>query len=165
MTRALPLLLLAPPARRRRRSDTKRFPQPRQLNSVCSSWTQQWHKLRTKCGYAQKRQHISYILRCWMVVRPPKNVERFTILRVILAQGPCWSSLYRSNFSISTFIGFFLLQHMKMIDILTMIKSLILKLVLCKRLIGEVVQSRRRPARLLVSYHCTSTTDADTAFT
>ena len=29
-------------------------------------------------------------------------MERFTILRVILAQGPCYSSLYRSNFSICT---------------------------------------------------------------
>ncbi len=31
-----------------------------------------------------------------------QNVERFTILRVILAQGPCYSSLCRSNFSICT---------------------------------------------------------------
>ena len=29
-----------------------------------------------------------------------KNMERFMNLRVILAQGPCWSSLYCSNFSI-----------------------------------------------------------------
>jgi hypothetical protein len=29
-----------------------------------------------------------------------QNMERFTILRVILAQGPCSSSLYRSNFNI-----------------------------------------------------------------
>jgi hypothetical protein len=37
-------------------------------------------------GYSRKTAQCSY-----------KNVERFTILRVILAQGPCLSSLYRSN--------------------------------------------------------------------
>ncbi len=42
-------------------------------------------------GYSHKTAQCSY-----------KNVDRFTILRVILAQGLCQSSLYRSNFSICT---------------------------------------------------------------
>ena len=36
----------------------------------------------------------------YALIADVKNMERFTILRVILAPGPCQSSLYRSNFSI-----------------------------------------------------------------
>ncbi len=47
--------------------------------------------------------HSPFVLGSIRISGPQaKNVERFTILCVILAQGPCESSLYRSNFSICT---------------------------------------------------------------
>ncbi len=48
-------------------------------------------KIWTSQGYSRKTAQCSY-----------KNVEHFTILHVNLAQGPCYSSLYCSNFSICT---------------------------------------------------------------
>ena len=63
------------------------FPQPGHSNSVHGGkifWENS--KMQRKCTFSHIGRESASMLG---VVRAPKNVERFTILRVILAQGPC----------------------------------------------------------------------------